>query len=90
MIRYFLVIEKMNDQNTAPSQYAVREFENDVTAIKEFRTQVRHDLLKLYNSVHCTIYKGEGPDRTQIFNFDERRNSPRSNTMKFLNRIDMK
>ena len=83
---YKLVVERINGQATEPTQHAEREFKNDVTAIKEFRSQVRSDLLKLYDSVKCSVYDKD----KKIFEFDEHRSSHKQNAIKFLNRVDLK
>jgi hypothetical protein len=81
-MNYKLIINSADGNNLHSKQYAVREFKNDIAAIKEFRSQVRMFLLKEYVSVDCAVFK----ESTKIFDFTESRESDQKRTIKFLHR----
>jgi hypothetical protein len=87
-MRYSLVLEAINGQQTAWCEHSQKEYDNDVTAMKESRTVAKLELLKMYESVKCSVHRIENEGQIKIFEFEESRNSHKRNVFKFLNRVD--
>lgn len=81
-MRYTLVINSADRVNKNYAIYAIREFKNDMTAIKMYKKQARDELLKKYATVDCAIFK----ETLKIFDFTEARDSEAKRTRTFLQR----